>query len=1041
MSPSPPSEHPRGSGPAAPRPAASAGSDIAQVVLSPLPGAAGEWRRIAYGIVALGALAVALLNAGIYQEARSRVDNQRRDELGFETSHKRLAARDRIREFERHARFLAAQPHLKSLAATARRTRDPDVARRLSDELDRAAASFGFHSIAVYGPEGMFIAGSSEAERGSRGPGEPDRATPTSFGGFHRVREGSSALMLALPVPGVGPADPVGVAWFEIQATEALAAALGGWAEFGRAAGAYLVEKSGPDVVFLTTPPHPGGPKAGDRVRLADPQARAASAAASGIESTLEWEDASGHPYLAATRFLPEIGWGLVGQIDGATTVQGVGGTLLWLLGLDLALVALTLAGLWLWLHRYSIGLERREQEADRRHSERVQAVLDTAFDAILTFDREGRVRTANRAAEKLLGLPASGVVDLPIRRLLEWGDPEGDSGDLPVPGAVCRAEVLRPGGPAVPVEFTIGTSGAGENILYSAIVRDISERVEAERRIRSFAEGLENSNRRLAEANAQLEAASRLKSEFLANTSHELRTPLNGVIGFLQLVLDGMCDSPEEERDFLNQAVQCSRHLIGLINDVLDIAKIEAGKVALEIQRVDLRVMFDEVYTLVHVQAAQKGLELRFELEPDPPLPARADPGKLKQVLVNLVGNSLKFTPKGSVTVRATAQPEVGHILLEVIDTGIGIPPERQQLIFEKFAQADGSTTRKYGGTGLGLAISRSMVELMGGVIGVQSEGDGKGTRMFFSLPIWQEEEVHGVADDEAPSDRIAGAAGGPLVLLVEDDPPFRRYMATLLQANGYRTAEAANAEAGWLLACRHRPAIVVTDYAMTCAENAALRTGWDLAARMSGDPQTRHIPVVFVTGFDEELREKLNRTAFARRPEHITKPVNGQTLLSRIERLVDPVQGRPVRVLMADDDPTVSAFVRKVLSRDRFHIEVATNGEECLQFLRDQPLGFDILLLDLMMPEVSGYDVLREMALSGLAPDLPVLVLTNYPEPRNAEEQRLLERGLVVEVIHKTSVHDSPDLLPHILAWHLERADLDAGSPPGSGDGRDAA
>src|SRR5262249_25617424 len=151
-----------------------------------------------------------------------------------------------------------------------------------------------------------------------------------------------------------------------------------------------------------------------------------------------------------------------------------------------------------------------------------------------------------------------------------------------------------------------------------------------------------------------------------------------------------------------------------------------------------------------------------------------RGDFGKIKQILINIVGNSLKFTPSGSITVRATPHPEPGHFMFEIVDTGIGIHPERQQAIFEKFIQGDGSTTRKYGGTGLGLAITRSLVELMGGIIGVHSEGEGKGTRMYFSLPIWREESESSDPRDDAPSDQVSGPAGGPLVLVVEDDPVF---------------------------------------------------------------------------------------------------------------------------------------------------------------------------------------------------------------------------------------------------------------------------
>ena len=1018
---------------AGPRLGAASSAGAAGTALTRPRDAQRESRRIAGGLLGLGALAVLLLNAGIYQSARNLLVDQRWGELVAQTNENRHAVRVRINEFETHARFLTEQGHIRSWVGTARQGLDPVARQLLTRELEDAVRAFGFHSIAVFSPEGRLLAGTASAQRSARSAGvvqEALRFRRDIFGGFRRGDEGVPLLTLALPIQSAGQLRRAAVALFDIRSDKAIGSVLSDWTGFGPDAGAYLVGKAGHEIVYLSTGPGSPGFPAGTRALLTDPHARAAAMAAVGVESNVEWVDGRGQEHAGVTRSLPELGWGMVGQMDRATMTAGTRSTLGGLLALDLALAALTLAAMWLWRRQYASGLARREMEITRRHADRVQAVFDTAFDAILTFDRTGCVRSVNRAAEQLFLWPSDEIVDLPLHRLLEWGAPGQQATELPVPGAVCRAEARRNGGTPLPVEFSIGTSGEDEEMLYTAIVRDISERVEAERQIHAFAEGLESSNRRLEEANAQLEGASRLKSEFLANTSHELRTPLNGMIGFLQLVLDGMCDSPEEEREFLKQALQCSRHLLGLINDVLDIAKIEAGKLTLEVERVEIQSVFDEVYTLTHVQAAQKGLDLRFEARPDPAPPARGDAGKIKQVLVNLVGNSLKFTPGGSITVRATAQPDLGHIVFEVVDTGIGIPQDRQQMIFEKFTQADGSTTRKYGGTGLGLAITRSLVELMGGVIGVRSEGEGRGTRMFFSIPLWRGGEAV-VEVPDAPLERIAGLAGGPLVLIVEDDPAFRRYLGALLQSSGYRTVEAATAESGWMLVCRLKPAVVISDYAMTCTESALLRSGWDLAQRMSAVPETRHIPIVFVTGFDEELRAKLMTTAFARRPEHLMKPVDGSVLVARIEQIIGPVQGRPVRVLMADDDPTVGAFVRKVLPQDRFHIEMATNGEQCLHILRSQPNGFDLLLLDLMMPEVSGYDVLREMTLSGVSANLPVLVLTNYPEPRDDEERRLLERGLVLDVLPKTSVHDNPELLPEIIGWHL-RAAVAGEEPP---------
>ncbi len=995
-------------------------------------------RRVTLGLVVLALLGVIMLNVGLYQGAQSRLVRERWEQLVLNTEARRDLVAGLVHGFTSEIRFVSDEPQTRAGLLALGEGGSAAERARVEERLGRATAEFGFHTLRVMDAQGQALVGAAAGGREDRerlsslARQAATSAEPLVIDAW-RESSGEQTLCAAVPVRDARGQAPV-VVLFEVQADDLFQPVLSRWPGFGTTAGGYLVRKQDTRVQYLTAPPAGYGLKAGDRVPESSRFARPAAMAVEGIESSIVLPDRFGHAQAVVTRYLPDLGWGFVGQADSAELMQGLDLTLYGLLVFDLALLVLGGSAFWFWRRQYRSGLAQREMEVTRRHAARVQAVFDNAFDAILTFDRAGRVHTANRAAQALFARTANEVDGQPIHRFLQWGAAGRPTSDLPDTGTVVRAEALRADGSVRPVEFSLGCSGEGEDLLYSAIVRDISERVEAERRIEEFAEGLEVSNRRLEELNAQLEEASRLKSEFLANTSHELRTPLNGMIGFLQLVLDGMCDSPEEERDFLRQALECSRHLLGLINDVLDIAKIEAGKLNLEITPIDPGAVFDEVYTVTHVQAAQKGIRLVFEPLPDREFRARGDFGKVKQILINLVGNSLKFTAKGSITVRAVPHVDLGHCMIEVVDTGIGIPADRQKLIFEKFTQGDGSTTRKYGGTGLGLAITRSLVELMGGIIGVQSAGEGHGTRMYFSLPMWNEEEEASPSEEDR-QERIEGPAGGQLVLIVEDDAIFRRFLSALLNGHGYRTVEARSAEGGWLLARRLRPAVVLLDYALACAENANLRTGWDLAERLTSDPKTRHIPLVFVTGFEGELLEKLRSTAFSRQPVHLMKPVDGHELLTRIDELVGAVEGRVVRLLMADDDPSVGAYIRKVLPEDRFHLELTSNGEECLHVLRTQPRGFDLLLLDLMMPEVSGYDVLREMTLAGLAPDLPVLVLTNFPEPRSEDERRLLEQGLVLDVLPKTSVHENPQLLPHIIDWHLQVAS----EPPGEELGPD--
>jgi PAS domain S-box-containing protein len=1009
--------------------------DAASFLLSRVRGGTSESTRILLGFGVLLLFGALALNLGLWSSARDRFERDGWARLEASADMRRDQIVYGLATFSREAMNLLEEPTVMHRAAELASGRLGEHAREeFENEIVAAQRHFQFENVQVVASDGEIlfeISPSAEVER---------RAIEKVVArALDRGREVigdplGDELLLASPVP--TPPGSRRLA-FVVHTTgnRFFSPELARWPGLGESSGAYLVRANGDHAVVLTDYAARSGYTPGRTVPLQSPRDLAITMAATGIESRIETTSASGRSVCAVTRAMPSLGWGLVSVADRDDMLAGMRDTTRGLVLLDIALALGLFAIAVVWRRLHTNALTRQAMEITERHARRVQAVFDNAFDAIFTFDRSGRLRSVNRAAERLFGRTAGELEAQPVSRFLLWGAQATAS--LPAPGSVGMGQAVHREGHRVPVEYSLGATGGGDELIYTAIVRDVSERLESEQRIRAFAEGLETSNRRLEEVNAQLEAASQLKSEFLANTSHELRTPLNGMIGFLQLVLDGMCDSPEEERDFLKQALACSRHLLGLINDVLDIAKIESGKLSLDIEALDVRHLFDEVQTLTHVQAAQRDIQLRFELELEEGLTARGDFGKAKQVLVNLVGNSLKFTHQGSITVRARSRRELGHVLFEVVDTGIGIPRSRQGVIFEKFVQADGSTTRRYGGTGLGLAISRSLIEMMGGIIGVQSDGEGRGTRMYFSLPVWRAEAAPADAGD-VPA--VSGPPTGPLVLLVEDDPVFRQYLGAVLHRHGYRTVDAVDAESGWRAVERHDVACVVLDYALSCGDGASLRSGWDLAQRMSGHPATRHVPIVFVTGFDGELTEKLQATEFARHPEHLVKPVEPDSLIARIETLAGPVSGRPVRVLLADDDPSVATYVQKVLARERFELRVARNGEECLHALRTDPGTWDVLLLDLMMPEVSGYDVLREMTLSGLAPELPVLVLTNFPEPRTDEERRLLERGLVMDVVSKTAVHADPRMLPQMIDRHLRRTPA-SGRDDGESSLREAA
>jgi PAS domain S-box-containing protein len=400
--------------------------------------------------------------------------------------------------------------------------------------------------------------------------------------------------------------------------------------------------------------------------------------------------------------------------------------------------------------------------------------------------------------------------------------------------------------------------------------------------------EDVEQAKEKLQKLNRKLEEASQIKSDFLANTSHELRTPLNSIIGFLGLILDGYCVDKQEEREFLRNAQQSAKQLLSIINDVLDLAKIEAGRMELDLQEVEVKSLFDEVGALTQVQAQQKKLKLSYACENHPSPKVYADPGKLRQVIINLVGNAIKFTDEGSITVRSFVQEERGNVLIEVEDTGVGVPAHAQKKLFEKFRQADGSSTRRHGGTGLGLTITKNLVEIMGGKIKLESLGDGKGSKVSFTVPLYRKRENGEPLQGVDKPGLIQREEDGALILIVEDDPVFGEYLQSLLQEDGFRTVLAGNADDAVGLAKDLHPQTVVLDYSLPQKMGGQLKDGRQVAQMIQRDPATRDASVIVVTGQDLEIVEaELSACEFDPAPTVFPKPVDRKMLLQKIRTL----------------------------------------------------------------------------------------------------------------------------------------------------------
>jgi signal transduction histidine kinase/CheY-like chemotaxis protein/HAMP domain-containing protein len=505
----------------------------------------------------------------------------------------------------------------------------------------------------------------------------------------------------------------------------------------------------------------------------------------------------------------------------------------------------------------------------------------------------------------------------------------------------------------------------------------------------------------RLRHANQELVEADRLRSEFVANMSHELRTPLNSIIGFSTVLLGNRHGVLQErELGYAEKINRNGKHLLSLINDILDLSKIEAGRMDLEFRSTDLDGVCREIIDMLRPQAMSRQIELQLEIGDN--LPAiSTDSGKVRQVLVNLVGNAIKFTEQGSVGLKVACDGDKA-VSMDVSDTGIGIPADKLETIFEPFRQADSGTTRRFGGTGLGLTISRSIVDLLGGRISVTSE-EGKGTTFRVVLPLGEGGELPvegsglavagagGDADHAAMSNGGAGAGDAGThersrpVLIVDDDRDARDLMSAMVEELGVPVVTADGGTQALQMAFDNPPRLITLDLMMDGMD------GWEVLQRLKADPRTRDIPVVIVSIIADRRRAMVLGAL-----EALTKPVVEQDLLAILSRLLDD-RGAG-RVLVVDDDADARSLVIEQIGERAGEIREAQDGRRALRVLEDfRP---DLLFLDLMMPEMDGLSFLQEIRKDSRFVDTPVVIIS--AKTLTAGERTELDKR-VVEVIEK--------------------------------------
>jgi signal transduction histidine kinase/DNA-binding response OmpR family regulator len=665
-----------------------------------------------------------------------------------------------------------------------------------------------------------------------------------------------------------------------------------------------------------------------------------------------------------------------------------------------------------------------------RRKEAHTRAILEAAPDGIITLTEEGRIADFNPAAQRLFGYESSAIEWAPITTVvpaIEHAPPEaGDAEiedisdgqlfeaapdiDAGAPGGLgawvgrsYESEAMRKNGERFPVELSVTRIQKDDRLVL--IVRDISARKESRR-------ALQNARDQAVEANEA-------KSRFLANISHELRTPLNAIIGYSELICEDLAyiEGPEQLEQFDPETVtvdiekigRAGKHLLSLINQILDLSKAQAGKMELYNEKVDILDMIDEVTETIQPVIDKNHNTLRIDTA-DAPRTMHVDRMKLRQILINLLSNASKFTDEGLVRVNAFAETQRGddYVIFEVIDRGIGIPEEKLEKLFEAFQQADESTTREFGGTGLGLTICRHFTELMGGEIEVESK-HGQGSTFRVKLPVdaRQRDEDDGsndpvdARDGQLTSETSDAPAGAPRVLVIDDDPNVHQLVRRFLSRQGFAVSTTSGGEQVLEKAREFQPDVITLDVLMPEVD------GWGVLQQLKGADDLAHIPVIMLTIINDR------NTGFSLgAADYLIKPVDPRRLVDVISsHLDDATTDRPV--LIVEDDPDARDVMRRIIEDEGWDNHCAKDGQEALDLL-DAGVEPCVIVLDLMMPRVDGFEFLHELHNRHDADRIPVVVVS--AADLTADERQMLEQN--VDKILQKSSYSSAQLIEELHA-----------------------
>ncbi len=520
--------------------------------------------------------------------------------------------------------------------------------------------------------------------------------------------------------------------------------------------------------------------------------------------------------------------------------------------------------------------------------------------------------------------------------------------------------------------------------------------------RVKKSEEKIQQKNHELKQINDRLQKASESKSAFLANMSHELRTPLNAIIGFSEVLQDlAFGELNQKQLKYVGNIYSSGKHLLSLINDILDLSKIESGKLELQIEEFSIPQTIEGIIATVKGLATKKGITLDLQTNRDVSH-MTADHKKFKQILYNLLSNAIKFTPDGgrvSLTTndsKAESKIPENFIHFTVEDSGIGIAPENHAKVFAAFEQIDESYSRQQEGTGLGLALTKKLVEMHNGEIWLESEV-GKGTAFHFTFPcnfeqLEASEKSPDIAEEKTVEDKQEEAIGdGPLVLVVEDDPKASELLSIHLSDAGYQVAYAIDGEEALKKAKELRPAIITLDIMLP------KKDGWQVLMELKQIPETQNIPVIIVSIVeDNTLASSLEAM------DCLVKPFSKDQLLEKLQnvRFNHQNNGKRTKVLVIDDDQETVELIALFLKGKGFDIDEAYSGKQGIkQAITENP---DLIILDLMMPEMNGFEVIKALKDHDASKNIPVIINTSLDITReevkdlNGKIHSLVEKGI---------------------------------------------